>query len=164
MADPTAPASFLSPIIDAIDRVGVTLVVAIGLAWVVKWLFKAHLDALNGRIAVLERVCAERDKQIEAANAKLLETTHDYGVKAEKLSDIVATELRESRKERQQHRIVMARLIDAVTVRPCMGDREFDPHSHRGPAVHPITPRPPSSAELQPAPSDAPTDRLMSHG
>jgi uncharacterized coiled-coil protein SlyX len=149
-----------SQVIDAVDKVGVTFVVAIGLAWVVKWLFQAHLKALNSRIDTLEKVIAKRDEQIEAMNQERLETTQDFGRKAEVLARTVADEMRESRRERQAHRVVLARLIDTITVRPCMQEPAAPPRPPRALEVR----RPPSSDELPPAPSDAPTDRIMQHG
>ncbi len=159
MAD--TPQSLLSQVIEAVDRVGVTFVVAIGLAWVVKWLFLAHIKALNSRIDTLEKVIAKRDEQIEAMNAERLETTQDFGRKAEVLARTVADEMRESRRERQAHRVVIARLIDTITVRPCMVEsNQQNPRPPRALEVR----RPPSSDELPPAPADAQTDRIMQHG
>jgi deoxyribodipyrimidine photolyase len=149
MADP----SIIESSIPLIEKVGYAIAAILGLLYVLRWLSKAHLLALNSRISTLEKVVTqkdaaiqERDRQINEAHAAMLKQAEQHAHVMHEQCMAIQQEMSSSRRAAHQNHAVMTRLIDAITTRPCQKEN-YEPHHH--PAPHPTEKDLPVPADKQ---------------
>lgn len=133
-----------------IEKVGYYIAALLGLLYVLRWLSKTHLLALNSRIATLERVTKEkeaviekRNDQLDVAHKAMLAQAEAHARVSHEQTMAVLQEMAATRRAAIQSHAVLSRLLDSLAERPCQHADHYHPHPTPAPTASDL-PRPPN--------------------
>lgn len=144
---------------------GLPLALCVVLMWAIWYLNGQIMRMVAERTAVQDSQIKDLSSRLAKLEAVRAEELKAHGEVMAGLSAQYASVIKEHSALVKDMLAVLRRLIDSLTARPCLhgAPAEPQPHPHPAPVIqHPGRVRPPTSAELPPDPTQAPTEALTS--